>query len=154
MSSAVRPARHADRLAQDVPYGRGLLAVGAELRPQLDDPRVVVENTALGEDVDHGRGHALADRVAKEGRVGGERASGRGVGDARGGVDHLFALVVDGDLQSPLSPGLNQLVDGFLDSLLNVGHDQSPCLLGLSVTLAPSRTKVRATSPQIPPPAS
>jgi hypothetical protein len=119
-------ARHADRLAQRVANGGLFLAVGAELRPQLDDPRVVVEDTTLGEDVDHGRGHALADRVAKERRLGGHRTSGRGIGDARDGVDYRLAVAVDGDLQAPLGPGVDQPVDGFLDSLLDVVHDRTP----------------------------
>ena len=33
------------------------LAVGTELRPQLGDPRVVIEDATLGEHVHHGRGH-------------------------------------------------------------------------------------------------
>jgi len=119
-------ARHADRLAQRVPHGRAFLAVGAELRPQLDDPHVVVEDTTLGENVDHGRGHALADRVAKERRVGGHRTSGRGIGDARDGVDRRLAVAVDGDLQTPLGSRLDQPADGFLDSLLDVVHDRTP----------------------------
>src|ERR671917_226969 len=44
-----RHARHPDRVRQDVPYGRGLLAVSAELRPQLYDRCVVAEVTPLDE---------------------------------------------------------------------------------------------------------
>src|SRR5215208_6056308 len=83
-------------------------------------------SSTLGEHVDHGRSHSLADRVAEERRVRGDRTSGCRVGDARDGVDHLLAAPVDGDLQSPLGSGLDQLVEGLLDSLLNVGHYRSP----------------------------
>ena len=54
-SSTVSPgeARQTGRLAQGVPYGDVLLAVSAELGPQLDDRGVVVEDAAFGEHVDH-----------------------------------------------------------------------------------------------------
>ena len=109
-----------------MPYGCVLLAVSAELGPQLDDRGVVVEDAAFGEHVNHRRGHALADRVAKEQGVRRDRTSGRRVGYARDGVDHLLAVAVDGYLHAPLRPGLDQRVDGFLDLLLDAGHVLSP----------------------------
>ena len=41
-------------------------------------------------------------------------------------VGHLLAVPVDGDLQTPLGSGLNQLVDDFLYLILNIGHDPTP----------------------------
>src|SRR3712207_5913352 len=80
-------------------------AVGAELRPQLDDRGVVPEDVALREHVRHGRSHTFADREAKERCIRRYRTSGRQVGDARDGVDHWLAVSVDGDLQTPLCTG-------------------------------------------------
>jgi len=48
------------------------------------------------------------------------------VGDARDGVDHRLAVPVDGDLQTPLGTGFDEIVDGFLDLLLKVIHDRIP----------------------------
>src|SRR6266566_2114491 len=118
-----RDAGHAHRMGQGVPDGGGLLAVGAELRPQLDDGGSVAEQPALHEHVGDGRGRALADRVAVERRAGGHRPSGGGVGDAGDGVDHLLAVPVHGHLQAALGSGLDQLVDGLLHLLLKVVHD-------------------------------
>jgi hypothetical protein len=113
-------------MRQGVAHGRLLLAVGAELRPQLDDRGVVAEEAALGEHVRHRGGHTLAHRVGVEGGVRGHRTPGFVVGDARDGVDHLLALLVDGDLQAPLGARLDQLFDGFLDLLLDVVHERLP----------------------------
>jgi hypothetical protein len=38
----------------------------------------------------------------------------------------VLAVPVDGDLQATLGSGLDQLVDGFLDLLLDVVHYRSP----------------------------
>jgi len=76
--------------------------------------------------VRHGRGRALADRVAIERRVRLDGTPGLRVGDASDGVNHLLAVPVDGDLQAPLGPRFDQPVDGFLDLLLKVVHDLIP----------------------------
>src|SRR4028119_1833298 len=136
-------------------HGGGLLAVGAELGPQLDDGSVVAEDAALGEHVYHCRGYALADRKTKERRIRRYQTFGRRISDARdgvdhrvalpadrhmadprgpgprpaaarGAVDHRVALPVDRHLQTPLGSGLDNPVDGFLDLLLDVVHDRSP----------------------------
>ena len=56
------------------------------------------------------------------------------------GVEHLLAMLVDGDLQTPLGSGLDELVDGFLDLLLNVAHDRCPSQSPYSLSIS------RATS--------
>src|SRR5215217_4299367 len=110
-------------------HGNGLLAVGTELRPQLHDPRVVAEHAALDEHVDQGRGHSLADRIGVEHSVRPDRTPSRRISNAGDGVDYRFAVLVDGDLQATLGFGLDQLVDGFLNLLLNVVHDRFPLLV-------------------------
>src|SRR5829696_3209038 len=115
-------------------HGDGLLAVGTELRPQLCDRRVVAEHAALDEHVDQGRGHSLADRIGVEHGVRPDRTPSRRVSNAGDGVDYRFAVLVDGDLQATLGAGLDQLVDGFLDLLLNVVHDRFPLLVNCLIT--------------------
>jgi hypothetical protein len=109
-----------------VPYGRGLLAVGAELRPQLDDSCVVAKEATLCEHVRYGRGRTLAGRISVEGGVRHDRTPDFVVGDARDGVAYQVTAPVYGDLQTPLGSRLDQLVDGFLDLLLKVFHDRVP----------------------------
>jgi hypothetical protein len=109
-----------------VPHGRGLLAAGAELWPQLDDQCIVVEDATLGEHVDHRRGHTLAYRVAKKRRVRRNRTSGCRVGGASDGVDYRLAMPVHGDLQAPLGSILDQPVDLFLNLLLGTVHKRFP----------------------------
>jgi hypothetical protein len=48
------------------------------------------------------------------------------ISDTRDGVDYKLALPIDGDLQAPLGPGLDKLVNGFLDSLLKVVYGLVP----------------------------
>lgn len=76
--------------------------------------------------MDDGRGHALADRVAEERCVRRRAAPGRRIGVARDGVYYLLAALVDGDLQPPLLPGLDQLIERDLDLLLKVVHRHLP----------------------------
>jgi hypothetical protein len=118
--------RHTDRVRQDVPHGRGLLTVGTELGPHLDDRRVIAEQPTLHEHMRHGRGRALANRVAVDRRVRRDATPGLRVGDASDGVGHLLTVPVDGDLQAPLGSRFDQPVDGFLDLLLKVVHDPIP----------------------------
>src|SRR5215208_2654959 len=73
-----------------------------------------------------GRGHALADREAEERRVGCDRTPGRRIGDACDGVDHQFAVSIHRDLLAPLDSRFDQLVNGLLNLLLNIGHYRSP----------------------------
>lgn len=51
--------------------------------------------------------------------------SGRRVGDTRDGVDHQLTVSVHRDLHTALGARFDQLVDGLLDLLLNVGHHRS-----------------------------
>src|SRR4029450_3430220 len=53
---------HPDVVGQSLPYGRVLLAVRTELRPQLYDPGVVPELAALDQPVHDRGGHGLAHR--------------------------------------------------------------------------------------------
>src|SRR5829696_8827004 len=119
-------ARHTDRVREDVPHSSGLLPVGPKLGPQLDDRRVVAEEAALYEHVRHGRGRALADRVAIERRVRLDGTPGLRVGDASDCLSYLLAVPVDSDLQTPLDSRLDQLVDEFLYLILDFGHDPTP----------------------------
>jgi hypothetical protein len=121
-----RYAGHADCVRQRVPHGCTLLAVGAELGPQLHDQGVVAEEAALYEHMRHGGGRTLADRVGVEWRIRGDLATAFRVGYARDGVYQRLALAVDGGLQTPLGPRVDQPVDGFLDLRLNVAHDRFP----------------------------
>jgi hypothetical protein len=122
-SGVGRHAGHADRVRQDVAHGRALLAVSAELRPQLHDRGVVIERATLYEHVCHRGGRTFARRVGVERRVRGDRASGFVIGDARCGVYHRLAVPVYGDLQTHLGSGLDEHIDGFLDLLLKDVHD-------------------------------
>jgi hypothetical protein len=121
-----RYAGHTDRVCQDVAHGRGLFAVGAEFRPQLNKRGVVIERATLCEHVRYGRGRTLAGRVGVEGGVRHDRTPGFVVGDACDGVDHQVTAPVYGDLQTPLDSRLDQLVDDFLDLFLKVFHDRVP----------------------------
>jgi hypothetical protein len=67
-------------------------------------------------------------RVAEERRVGCDRTPTCRVGDAGDGVDQQGAVVVHCHLQAALGSGLDQLVDSFLDALLNGVHDRSPLM--------------------------
>jgi hypothetical protein len=112
-------------VVQDLAHGHGLLAVGAELRPQLGDRRVVAEQAALGQDVGDGAGRRLADRVVVEHGAGADRGAGPGVGEAGDGADHLLAVPVGGHLDALLGAGPDQLVDRLLDLLLELAHAPS-----------------------------
>jgi hypothetical protein len=68
------------------------------------------------------RGGALDDREVVEHGAGVDRAAAGRVGNAGHGVDHLFAVPVDGDLDAPFGPGLDQLVDRLLHLLLEFLH--------------------------------
>jgi hypothetical protein len=48
-------------VVEDVPHGHGLLAMGAELRPEVYYRGVISEEAALRQDVRHRRGGALDD---------------------------------------------------------------------------------------------
>src|SRR5687768_7395752 len=122
----VRYPRHTDRMRQDVAHCSGLLAVGPELGPKVYDRSVVAEQPLLDEHVRHSGGRALADRVAIERRVRLDETPGLRVGNASNSVGHLLAIPVYGDLQSPLRPRFNQLVDRLLYLILNLGHDPTP----------------------------
>jgi hypothetical protein len=100
--------------------------VGAELEPQFHDCGVVVERATLYEHVRHGRGRTLPDRVAVEGGIRSGQTPGFMVGDASDGIYYLFAVPVYGNLQTPLGPRFDQLVDSFLDPLLKVFHRLIP----------------------------
>ena len=142
-----RDARHPGGVVEDLAHGHGLLAVGGELRPQLGDRRVVAEQAALGQDVGHGRGRALDDREVVEQRAGVDRAAAGRVGDAGHGVDHLLAVAVDGDLDAPLGPGLDQLVDRLLHLLLSSSMRVSFVARGQPPHADPARPGRRATRP-------
>src|SRR4029450_2890589 len=119
---------HTGGMVQDLAHGHGLLAVGAELRPQLGDRGVVGEPAALGELVGDGGGRALDDRGAVEHGARVDRAGGVRVGAPRDGADHPLAVAVDGDLEPALGSGPDQLVDGLLHILLDVAHAPTPSL--------------------------
>jgi hypothetical protein len=72
--------------------------------------------------VRHGRGRTLADRVVVERCVRRDPTSGRRVGHTRDGVNHQLTVSVHRDLDASLRARLDQLVDGLLDLLLDVGH--------------------------------
>src|SRR3712207_8930687 len=93
-------------------HGSDFFAMGAELRRQLRDPRVVAEVPSLDEDVRHRRGRALADRVAIKRRLRCYLSLAFRVGDARHCVGHRLTMAVYGDLQAPLGPGLDKIVYG------------------------------------------
>ena len=73
---------------------RGLFAVGAELRPHLDDWHVVVELVPFHQEVHAGRGHALGRRRQHEERVAVHGPPGGLVGHACPGVDDQLAVEV------------------------------------------------------------
>jgi hypothetical protein len=103
-----------------------LLAMRAELRPQLDDRSVIVEDTTFGEHMHQRCGHALADRVAEERCVGCDRTPSCRGGDAGDGVNHQLAVLIHRDLLTPPGSRLDQVIESFRDLLLNVAHDRSP----------------------------
>src|SRR6267142_1699214 len=118
-----RYAGHAGRVAQDVAHRHLLLAVGAKLRPDVDERSVIAEQAALGEDVSQRRGRAFDDREVVEGSVRPDRPSGRRIGDARDGVDDQLAAPVDRDLYTPLNSGIHEDIDGLLDTPLDLRLD-------------------------------
>jgi hypothetical protein len=113
-------------VVQDLAHGHGLLAVGAELRPQLGHRGVVAEQAALGQDVGHGRGRALDDGVVVEDGAGVDRPAAGRVGDPGDGVHHLLPVPEHGHLDAPLGAGVDQLVDDLLDVLLQLAHARQP----------------------------
>src|SRR5689334_14276652 len=110
-------------MGQGMADGRRLFAVSAELWPQLDDWGVVVEHTALGEDMRHGRGHTLACRGAEKRRIRSHRAASLRVGETCDGVYDQLSLLVDRNLNSGLDARLYQMINGFLDLLLRITQD-------------------------------
>ena len=118
-----RNARHPRGVIQDVPHGDGLLSVGAELGPELDNRRLVAKQAALRQDMDNRRGRGLHDREAVKRRVRRHRTSAGRIGSARHGVDHQVGSTIYGHLQAALSAGIHELVDGGLYLLLGVGND-------------------------------
>ena len=115
-------ARHAGRVREHVADGDFLLAVSAELGPQLDDRGVVAELPALHEHVGQGGCRGLADREVVEGRVRGDQPARVWVRDARNDVDDLFSMVVHGNLHPTLSSGFHQLVNRCLNLFLKDAH--------------------------------
>ena len=114
-------ARHARGVVEDVADGHTFLAMSAKLRPELGDPGLVVEGPALGQHVDQGRGCRLADRVAVDGSVRCKQPARCRIRNARHGVDDLLVTFINRDLESSLRPGLDHLIDGPLNLLLEVG---------------------------------
>ena len=86
-----RPAR----CRMSVADGDRRLAVGAELRPVLGDGRVVVDQAAVGQPVDDGRGHALGRREHHGAGVGRPARRAATVGPAGPDVDDGLAVQVD-----------------------------------------------------------
>jgi hypothetical protein len=115
-------------MVQDLAHGDRLLAMGAELGPEVDDRRVVAEQTALNQEVRNRGRRAFDDREVIEGRARGDGTPGCRVGDTRDRIDEQLAVPVDRHLHSALGSGLDQLVDFVLDLLLRAAHDWS-CLL-------------------------
>src|SRR6202022_487143 len=127
-------------VAEHVPHCHLLLAVSAELRPQIDDWRVVSEQPTLGKHVRHSRGSALEDREVVEGSVRCDKTSGRRVGDARDRVDDQPATLVRSDLHAALGSRIDQLVyrllDLSLDLLLDLPHaTASPSSIAISISV-------------------
>ena len=79
----------------------GLLAARTELRPDFGDRGLVAEKASIDNDMSDRRGGSLDDREVVEGRVVSDQPTGRRVGHAGNGFDQRFAVVVDGDLDTP-----------------------------------------------------
>src|SRR5262245_49910895 len=97
-------------------------AVRGKFRPVFGNRVVVVEFALLGQDVDGGGGHALADGVDGEEGVRGDRRGGGGISEAGAGVGDEVATVVDGDLETALLAGGDQVIEHRLKVCLRVRH--------------------------------
>jgi hypothetical protein len=97
---------------------RGRLAVGTELRPQVDHWCLVSDNAGPDEQVSDQRRHDLAGREAEDRGLGGHPPPGHAVGDAGDGIDNKSTVVVNGNLQAGFGSGIHEFVEDALDLLL------------------------------------
>ncbi len=107
-------------VTQRMAGGDPLLAMFCEGRPDIGDRGVVVELASLREEVGDGRGDTLRHREGHEDGVTVDGAPGRGIRDARPGIDHELPAMVRGDLEADLRAGRDDLVEQCLDARSDV----------------------------------
>src|SRR5262249_32374927 len=97
--------------------GHPVLAVLAELGPQLDHGGIEIEFAAAGQHVRAQRRRALGAGKDDADRIAGPRRSGLGIGNAAPPIDHRFAVYGQADRSADLGPAFEVPGKGFGDTL-------------------------------------
>ena len=105
-------------MAQRVPDGGAVFAVDSKLWPITGDWRLVVDQSALGLNVQTDRRHRLDDGKNREKRASIDTPSACWIGDSTPGVGHQFTVKKGGDLKTNFAPFANRAINGALKDLV------------------------------------